>query len=206
MGQKEVILKSILTKEFEEDEHSKPFPKALLNSDFAENIYAVYSQLNGQLDEPPTRFGSWDVPLRDFIVELDEERHFNRYRLLTLNSDFYKDNTVPFSLEKYKAFCSQFENQCLKAAAWGKNWKNASTEKQFGISEEKGVLEGNGSSRWKQRAFYDFLKDIASKIMDVPVVRLSIYEEINGNRIDSLIRNQEGNRLNEAIRERLKGL
>ena len=40
------------------------------------------------------------------------------------------------------------------------------------------VFDGNGSSRWKQRAFYDFLKDVASLVEGKPLIRISIYETV----------------------------
>ncbi|MCK4799233.1 MAG: hypothetical protein KAT05_17805, partial [Spirochaetes bacterium] len=163
MGKKQDYLKKIYIAEFGEEKHLKPSADEFLNSKFAPTIKTVYSKLNGQLIHPPTRFGSWDIDLKGFIVELDEEKHFNRYRLLTLNSDYYKNETY-FDIEKYKTYCSKYENECLKSASWGKNWKNDSTEKQFGNSNEPKKLDGNGASRWKQRAFYDFLKDVSSRL------------------------------------------
>lgn len=186
MGKKQDYLKRIYIAEFGEGTHSKPSTDKLLNSKFAPFIKTVYSKLNGQLSLPPTRFGSWDIDLGNFIVELDEERHFNRYRLITLNSDFYQNQTY-FNIESYKVYCSKYEDECLSAASWGKNWKNNSTEKQFGISSEQRIFEGNGASRWKQRAFYDFLKDISSHVLSIPIIRISIYDTVNSIRIDELI-------------------
>ena len=37
---------------------------------------------------------------------------------------------------------------------------------------------GPGSPRWKQRAFYDFTKDLAPLTEDLAVSRLSIWEEV----------------------------
>lgn len=39
-------------------------------------------------------------------------------------------------------------------------------------------ISGNGPSRWKQWAFYDYLKDLSVVILKVPVVRLSIWDQV----------------------------
>jgi len=58
-------------------------------------------------------------------------------------------------------------------------WTNASTERQFGSASENGNFSGNGSPRWKQRTFYDFCRDLYSIVFEIPVYRLSIYDEID---------------------------
>ena len=66
----------------------------------------------------------------------------------------------------------------MKAGRYGEKWCNSSTEKLFGKSSINGDLNGNGSSRWKQRAFYDFLKDISYLFMDINIIRISVWDEI----------------------------
>ncbi len=68
----------------------------------------------------------------DFAIELDEERHFNRYRNITLNSAIY-DQLPNFPTDNYKRFCSAYEGECLCAANWGRNWANPSADNQFGL-------------------------------------------------------------------------
>jgi hypothetical protein len=92
----------------------------------------------------------------------------------------------------------------LKAACWGNNWKNNSTEKQFVKSEENGVLTGNGSSRWKQRAYYDFLKDISGRIMKIPMIRISIYDDYKNVTVDGLLKNSNDKLLYELISTKIK--
>ena len=67
----------------------------------------------------------------------------------------------------------------LKAGGFGGNWTNSSSEKQFGHSSMPKIMDENGSARWKQRAFYDFLKDVSILVHKVPLVRLSIWDEIS---------------------------
>lgn len=149
-----------------------------LKASHQDEILRVYRLLGGILDTPPLRFGPCDIVTKNFVVELDEEQHFNRYRKLTLGSVIYSD-TKWFDHVRYKAYCDDFEELCLKKAARGGYWSNASTEKQFGPAAEKGVFAGNGSPRWKQRAFYDFCKDFAGKVNDMPIFRLSVYDSID---------------------------
>ena len=49
----------------------------------------------------------------------------------------------------------------------------------FGPAQQNGDLIGYGSPRWKQRAFYNYLKDISYLATNIPVVRLSIYDSID---------------------------
>lgn len=140
----------------------------------------VYNSLGGRLQEIPLGFGSWDIVTKDFIIELDEEQHFNRYRKITFESSIYKDYPW-FDVEKYKTYCDEEEDDCLKKAKRGGYWKNSSTEKQFGIASDNGDFSGNGSPRWKQRAFYDFCRDLYSTVFEMPVYRFSIYDEISFN-------------------------
>lgn len=148
------------------------------SSPYDSKIFEVYKNLGGQLNRYPTPLHHWkpDIIFSNFIIELDEERHFNRFRAITLESAIY-GNLPNFNMKDYKDFCIKYENECLRAASWSGNWENKSSRKQFGDSDPKGRLGEKGSSRWKQRAFYDFLKDISVLITGKPVVRVSIWEK-----------------------------
>ena len=101
----------------------------------------------------------------------------------------------------YQTYCTKFENECLKAARWGGNWKNKSTERMFLASGKAGDLSGNGSSRWRQRAYYDFLRDITSKIHDFPVIRVSIYDTYRNRTLNDLLTNKEDEILSDFVDE-----
>jgi len=77
----------------------------------------------------------------------------------------------------------------------GKN----SIEKMFIKSGLEGDLVGNGSSRWRQRAYYDFLKDIISSIRNIPIIRISIYDKFQGKTFDQLLTNNENKVLDEFL-------
>lgn len=202
MGNREKKLKNVLIKEFGNGAHPKPSKAEYYNSKFNSEIENIYRKLGGTLSYFPTSFRGYDIQCRKFIVELDEERHFNRYRLITLHSDFYSNNKINFQIDKYKTLCKKKEGACLKAAGWRKNWENKSTSKQFGISDNPGCLGQRGSSRWKQRAFYDYLRDIAAHIIQIPIIRISIWEIINEVTVDNLIEMNKFYQISELIHER----
>ena len=200
MRQRQDKLKEITFKKFEAFKHDKLTAQELENSNLVKVVSDTYKKLGGQLDTLPTNYGPWDISTKDFIIELDEERHFNRYRLETLQSSYY-DNKMNFSIIDYKDFCKDFESNCLSTASWGKNWKNDSTEKMFLTSNENGNLLGNGSSRWRQRAYYDFMKDITSKIKNIPIIRISVHDHFRGKTIDSILSGNDNKTINDFIDE-----
>jgi hypothetical protein len=51
-------------------------------------------------------------------------------------------------------------------------------EAQFGEASQSKDLRGNGSPRWKQRAFYDFVKDLSPLLIHVPVVRVAVWDTV----------------------------
>jgi hypothetical protein len=58
---------------------------------------------------------------------------------------------------------------------------NSSTEGHFGPSGPRGDLSGRGSSRWKQRALYDFMKDLTQLNPLAPAVaRIAIWDLLPG--------------------------
>jgi hypothetical protein len=142
-----------------------------------EEIDRTYRKLGGICEIPPLKSGKWDICLDKFIVELDEEQHFNRYRLMTFDSYIYHV-VNGFDVLRYKKYCIDNELICLKKSSWGKYWTSSSTEKQFGLPGINGDLENSGSPRWRQRAFYDYLRDAYSLINGIPLIRISIYDEL----------------------------
>jgi hypothetical protein len=154
---------------------------------YNKQIFSVYRELGGILDTYPIRFGNFDIITDKFFIELDEENHFNRYRAITLKSDFYSNN-FNFSTQRYLKYCDDFENKCGKGGGF---WFSNNSEKQFGTSSEPGNLNGSGSSRWKQRAFYDFLRDVYSYLQPKPVYRLSVYDKIGDMTINAVLQKEK---------------
>lgn len=156
--------------------------------DEAQNeVIAVYRALGGTAPVRPPRPGAWDLAFEGgLMVELDEELHFNRYRSRTLESLWAAN--LPW-YEDYRDFCSRYEAECLDAGKWGKRWTTPSCESMFGPPGDVGELEGPGAPRWKQRAFYDAMKDIAAQASDsLDLVRLSVWDTIGDIRLgDALV-------------------
>jgi hypothetical protein len=108
---------------------------------------------------PMFRPDSWDLRVEEVLVELGEERHFNRYRSKTLAVSAYEQLTT-FPTVVYRALCKAHESDCLASAGYGGYWTNSSCTAMFGDAGPTGELAGKGAPRWKQRAFYDHLKDL----------------------------------------------
>ena len=164
--------------------------KALVTSPWVSEIYHIYKKLGGIMDAFPTRVGHWDVFLdrstaaeklgfgREAMIELDEEQHFNQYRLVTLDASFYS-KLIAFPIDDYRQYCKLHEDTALRRGSHGGYWTNKAAEKQFGPAGVNGILSGNGAPRWKQRAFYDMLKDLASLIIDIPLARISVWDYVH---------------------------
>lgn len=164
--------------------------KALLTSSWVSEIYHIYKKLGGILDTFPMRVGHWDVFLdrsiaeknlgfgREAMIELDEEQHFNQYRLVTLEASFYS-KLIAFPIDDYRLYRELHEDDALRRGSHGGYWTNKAAERQFGQAGVNGILIGNGAPRWKQRAFYDMLKDLASLIIDIPLARISVWDYVH---------------------------
>ena len=198
---KESILKQVVLQEYGEKKHLKlTRGQFLLSSEFYSEVESMYKELGGILGEPPLTFGSWDISTPEFILELDEENHFNRYRLQTLNSNIYQ-MINGFRLDEYMRFCTQYESGCRKHGGF---WKNNSSEKLFVKSDDNGCLDGAGSSRWRQRAFYDFLRDVTGLIKEIPVIRLSIYQTFKGRKVYDIIESKDKAMILDLVRTTVK--
>lgn len=146
------------------------------SSDFEYELLKVYQELGGIRPQYPidnNLESRWDIEINGFVIELDEEQHFNRYRKVTLQSSAYEK--IPFTQIEYAELCENKEEQCLGRAGYGGYWVNPSTISQFGNGDLPRTFQGNGSPRWKQRAFYDFYKDIGCHLCKIGMIRIPIY-------------------------------
>ena len=180
MGKKQDALVELLDSEGSLGQHRRPNRQDLLRAGLLREVGDVYRGLGGLLDEVPTRVGNWDTVFNEIAVELDEQLHFNRYRLRTLQSPLYRQLPA-FPRSSYEQLCREHESACLRAGSYGGKWTNRSCEKQFGSHGAAGDLTGAGAPRWKQRAFYDFLKDLAPLSIELRVARVSIWERLPGD-------------------------
>ncbi len=158
-------------------------------------VHRLYRALGGQIENPVLRPGAWDIRVDGVLVELDEELHFNRYRLLTLQSVSYQ-RLPQFPVDAYQVLCREHETECLANGRSQRRWMNDSTERHFGTSSPRGDLSGNGSSRWRQRALYDFMKDVSVLRSEAPALaRISIWEplpEASGLTVGSVVNGVDG--------------
>lgn len=151
-------------------------------TDLGSEVRRVYKQLGGVFDEGfPDKVGRWDIRVGAVFIELDEECHFNRYRPKTLESRIYSRLASRFPLSAYRSYCVRREAECLARAKFGRLWSSPSSIKQFGPKSSEGDLTPPGSPRWKQRAFYDFLKDLSTIICDTCLARVSIWDSVPAN-------------------------
>lgn len=178
MGKKEEYLKNILNEYYPQiTDNNYPTVNidTILKFDLFDEVSEVFSKLGGISNNIKIHHGNWDICKNGFVIELDEQRHFNRYRKETLCSNVYSIAKFGW-YSNYKTYCINYEDKCLSAARYGGNWTNNSCETMFGKSSDYGVLDGNGPSRWKQRAFYDYLKDVNAYINNFKILRISIWD------------------------------
>lgn len=139
----------------------------------------MYRRLGGIMSLPRIAPREWDVVAGGVAWELDEEQHFNRYRLITLRSGIYR-RLKSFDRTSYRRYCVAHEHRCLRKAGRQGYWTNKSTVAEFGPGGEPGVFSGGGSPRWKQRAYYDFVKDLSPLLLNLRMVRVSVWDAIAG--------------------------
>jgi hypothetical protein len=179
-----------------------PAPRlADLGSDGRARADDAYRRLGGVLADPTFRPGAWDLALAGgIVVELDEDLHFNRYRGLTLDADWSVE--LPWQHD-YSSLVVEYEAECLAAGKWGKRWTNPSCERMFGIADSPGTFATAGAPRWKQRALYDAIKDIAALERSGPqVARLSVFDLVGEVRLEHALRGRSEVDL-DALRELL---
>ncbi len=176
MGEREIKLARLL-----DAVDAKP-PRLRVDSlpqDAQDHLFHLYRELGGVLDSlPPYTTGGWDIMLADgHVVELDEEQHFNRYREISLQQRSMQE--LPWRSE-YLDYARGREDACLRVASRAGFWNKPKAERMFGPPGPRGVLEGAGSPRWKQRALYDVTKDIAALYGVIRLARLSVWDSVDG--------------------------
>ena len=182
MGQMQVTFETLLETQGSVAHKRLAYPKIvdIQRSGLVPAVSEIYNKLGGVLDDFELNLRSWDMEFEGLAVELDEYLHFNRYRLQTLGSPLYEDLSG-FPLDEYLAHCSTKEDKCLSAGGYGGKWTSNSTERQFGPAAAKKDLSGAGAPRWRQRAFYDFVKDLSPSLIGVKVIRISVWDTILEN-------------------------
>lgn len=141
-------------------------------------IAGLYRGLGGARDDADFTAGAWDIATVDgLFIEFDEELHFNRYRERTLRVPWA--DRLPWS-GAYRRYSAGGEAHCLRACQ-ADGWSNPSTDRMFGGSDRKGSFLDLGSSRWKQRALYDAVRDAyALHTPGIRLARVSVFDRIGG--------------------------
>lgn len=176
MGKRAVALGVLLAKTLESGPNTpRPSADSIAAAGLADDVQRVYRQLGGTQPTPRVRPGGWDFSFDGWTLELDEENHFNRYREITLDAPAYR-RLASAAVEPYREYCTAFEHEC---STHGGYWVNDSASREFGPAGHQGVLDGDGSPRWKQRAFYDYVKDLAPLTDGIRVSRLAIWDTVS---------------------------
>ena len=188
MGQMQTNLEALLRDQgrLVHKELAYPRRRDFCDAELMRQATEMYFKLGGALNEFELNIRSWDMEFEGVAIELDEYLHFNRYRLLTLGSPLYQAMPA-FPLKKYTAYCNDHEGACLSAGSYGGKWSSKSTEKQFGPAGVQKDLSGNGAPRWKQRAFYDFIKDLSPQLVGVKVARVAVWDRVWENGEERLV-------------------
>lgn len=144
-------------------------------------LQQVYESLGGIGARPCIEIKGYQMTFGKFVVELDDQLHFNKYRLITLRNDIY-EQLHGIDVNKFRMYCRKFEKECLKSGTSKGIWTNNQAEKCFGPAETPGDLGLNGASGWKLFAYQQFVKDLFAARHKVRLLRLSIWDEIMFNR------------------------
>jgi hypothetical protein len=89
--------------------------------------------------------------------------------------------------EAYVSHCASHENRCLEAGKWGRRWTNDSWARMF-VGGPPGDLDGQGAPRWKQRAFYDSIKDSdVGSGTELTIARVAIYDTVDGEALEDVL-------------------
>ena len=180
MGQRQKRLAELLLiggATFVDNHHRRPALTDIRDTFLEPHVMKVYKSLGGLESLPKVSPGAWDLILDCGVVELDEELHFNRYRLQTLQSPLY-DRLHNFPTSVYSAFSMQFEAACFSSGKFGGKWTNASAEVQFGFADSRPCVHTMMSPRWKQRAFYDFINDLTPMVLRFNLSRISVWDSV----------------------------
>ncbi|HAH35229.1 MAG TPA: hypothetical protein DEQ87_11225 [Algoriphagus sp.] len=179
----QVLLSNLLSilKEGEvdfDDRFQLEFNPSFLDSKGQAWLHEIYDDLGGKGKHPLLEKANFDMKINRVLFLFDSPIHFNRYRLISLRSDFYSEMSFPFS-EAYKRLCRTYEKECQKAGLQERIWNGPPVAGTwFGQASEPGDYSGVGASGWKLTAFNDAQIDLQSRIHGYKLIRIAPYETI----------------------------
>lgn len=133
-----------------------------------EELLAVASALMLEEGEIPEKAQVLDIEVNGVAIALDDEQQFNRYRFQTLQSPVYSLPLIS-DLSRYKGYCLANQVQMHSPSLAGKKIKDReSLQKTSGSFEEF----------YKLQAVNDFMQDLLPLVHYVPVLRLSVFDQI----------------------------
>ncbi len=153
----------------------------------------IYTGLGGMGKFPLLEKLRFDFKIQRNLFLYDDELHFNRYRLMSLKSDFYKDFNFAFA-EAQKRLCRTYEKDCLKVGLQERIWYGPPVaSRSFGAASYPGDFSGNGSSGWKLSAYNDAQHDLQTRVHGYKLIRITPYETLmtggSLKRLDQLLVN-----------------
>lgn len=158
-------------------EAPRPRKSHIEKSPFEDCFLSAFKSLGGVCYEEVNFPGPWDIEFDGLCVELDEALHFNRFRRVTLLSPVY-ESLKCFPVCGYRLFCEKFELACSAQGRQENAWSNTGSIKQFGLGGDRKDKADFNAPRWRQRALYDFMKDLSPLVLGLPMARIAIYDEV----------------------------
>lgn len=144
---------------------------------FYEDIQKTFNnQLEGKGDPFPQPI-TFPIVHDTFVLLLDEELSFHRYRAKTFKSALY-EKLSGLNVNQYRRYCRIYEKNCLKVGLREGIWSNSKAEKHFGVPSEPGDFFANGSPGWKLLALQEFLRDAYAIEKQWNLYHISIYDNL----------------------------
>lgn len=138
--------------------------------DFAglgDELRAVMEGLGIELKEIETPANSIEIEVNGVAIVLDEEYKFNEFRLQTLQSPVYCLPLI-YNLNRYKSYCQQ-KSDTLSLQGTGRAAKDRPyLQKKSSPASRKAKLQ----------AINDFMHDLLPLVHFVPVLRLSVFDQL----------------------------
>ena len=133
-----------------------------------EELKAVASALQLDEDNIPGKAQGVDIEVNGVAIALDDEQQFNRYRLTTLHSPVY---SLPLicDLNRYRGYCQ----------AEGQHIYSGDKKAKDRLSFQK--ITDPSEQTLKLRAVNDFMQDLLPLVHYVPVLRLSVFDQIESS-------------------------
>lgn len=180
----------VAERKYEVDFHVPANP-ALLKGKGEELLKEAYAALHGQGEFPVLKRLKVPLKVGQHLLIYDDNKHFNRYRHITLKSELYRVFQFPWYLG-YLRMCRSHERECLLSGLQERVWMGPPLASNcFGVAEEPGELTGNGSPGWKLTAYNDMQYDLISRLQGYRILRIPAYENLmiagRLQRIDKLL-------------------